>query len=378
MNIEDFVCALEENEIDFFTGVPDSLLSPLCNYLICRFGDDKKRHMVAHNEGGCVALAAGYHLATQKIPCIYMQNSGIGNAANPIVSLMHPDVYAIPALYIVGWRGEPGTKDEPQHVYQGEICREQLEQMGINTVVIGSDTTMEKLKMFLNDFSKYFKSGKSMALLVKKGALKPYSESVIYSNKFDLSREKTIGLIAKTAKNDIIVSTTGKISRELFEYRENEEQGHEKDFLTVGSMGHSSMIALSIALQKPNTNVWCIDGDGAALMHMGALGTISSNRPSNMIHIVLNNMAHESVGGSPTCSPNLNLSKVADAVGYDNVFHIEKESELVSFLSQTKLINGSIFAEICVSLYSRDDLGRPTTTPSENKNNFMHYMEDLK
>lgn len=378
MYIEDFIEILKQNNIDFFTGVPDSLLSPLCNYLINNFGCDTKRHVVAHNEGGCVGLAAGYYLATQKIPCVYMQNSGIGNATNPIVSLMHTDVYAIPALYIVGWRGEPDVKDEPQHLYQGKVCETQLDTMELHTVIISDETTVDDLKDQFNKFNLIFELGQSVALLIKKGALKANKIDQEYRNNFTISREKAIGIIADVAEEDVIISTTGKISRELFEHREINGQGHEKDFLTVGSMGHSSMIALGLAAQKPNIKVWCIDGDGAALMHMGSLSTIGNHKPTNLIHIVLNNTAHESVGGAPTCFPFSKLSDIARCVGYKHVFHIRDENEIRSILNCIKTLDGPIFIEICVSLKSRDDLGRPTTTPIENKNSFIKYVEAQK
>lgn len=373
MDITNLISVLEKNEVEYFTGVPDSLLSPLCNFLIANYGCESQKHVIAHNEGGCVGLAAGYHLATGKIPCVYLQNSGIGNITNPAVSLIHKKVYAIPMLFIVGWRGQPGKKDEPQHIYQGEVSKQQLETMGIHTEILTENTTIEQLEEYFLRFNKLFQNGESAALLVEKGALvSPQKAS--YKNNFNLPREKAVQIVADAAAEDIIVSTTGKISRELFEYREKENNGHEQDFLTVGSMGHSSMIAMGIANQHPDKKVWCIDGDGAVIMHMGAMNTIGNHKPENLIHVVLNNTAHESVGGAPTCAATSNFTEIAKASGYNHSFHVDQLDKLQPTLTMAKQEVGPIFIEVCVSLGSRSNLGRPTTTPIENKNSFMHYI----
>lgn len=373
MDIKNFISILKENNIEYFTGVPDSLLSPLCDFLISNYGCQSDRHVIAHNEGGCVGLAAGYHLATGKIPCVYLQNSGIGNITNPAVSLIHKKVYAIPMLFIVGWRGRPGTSDEPQHVYQGEISKEQLESMGIYTNILTKDTTEDELISWFAEFEKLFNKGESAAILVDKGALASDTKTE-YQNDFTIIRENAIKIIAESAGQDIVVSTTGKISRELFEYREEKNQGHKQDFLTVGSMGHSSMIAMGIAAQHPDKKVWCIDGDGAVIMHMGAMSTIGNHKPRNLIHIVLNNTAHESVGGAPTCAITSNFVEVANGSGYNHSYHVENIDELAKTLNLAKKEEGPIFIEVCVSLGSRADLGRPTTTPIENKESFMNFI----
>src|SRR5574344_836479 len=237
-------------EFNFFTGVPDSQLKPLCNYLMSTYGISDK-HIIAANEGNCTALAAGYYLSTGKIPVVYMQNSGIGNIINPVASLMNDKVYGIPCIFIVGWRGEPGVHDEPQHVYQGEVTIKLLEDMDIRTFVITKETTESELHEKLDEFKNLLAKGKQVAFVVKKGALE-FDGKVEYKNDNVMQREEIIKHIVKYSDNDIIVSTTGKASRELFEIREANKQDHSHDFLTVGSMGHSSSIALSIALQKKN------------------------------------------------------------------------------------------------------------------------------
>ncbi|MBO4425467.1 MAG: phosphonopyruvate decarboxylase [Clostridiales bacterium] len=360
---------------DFYTGVPDSQLKALCNFLMSKYGIDSKHHMIAANEGNCAALAAGYHMATGKIPVVYMQNSGEGNIINPLASLVNDKVYAIPTIYIVGWRGEPGTKDEPQHIYQGIVTRTLLDDMDVKNYVITKETTEEELKAAMAEFAPVLAAGKQVAFVVSKGALS-FDGKVDYKNSYSLNREEVIGHIAKAAGEDPIVSTTGKISRELFEYRTNNGMSHKYDFLTVGSMGHCSSIALGIAINKPDLTVWCIDGDGAALMHMGAMAVIGSNKPSNMIHVVINNGAHETVGGMPTVAsdPGVDLPGVAAACGYPYTVSVDNFDDLDRELEAAKARGTLSLIEVKCQVGARDDLGRPTTTALENKNNFMEYI----
>ena len=276
--------------LDFYTGVPDSQLKALCNYLMNRYGIDKKHHIIAANEGNCTALAAGYHLATGRVPVVYMQNSGEGNIINPVASLLNDKVYAIPAVFIVGWRGEPGIHDEPQHIFQGQITVKLLEDLDIKAFVIGKDTTEEEVAAVMEEYRKGLAKGKNVAFVIRKGALS-YEGGVKYENNNTMLREKVIEHIVRVSGEDPVVSTTGKASRELFEIRETNGQSHKYDFLTVGSMGHSSSIALGIAVNKPDTKVWCVDGDGAVLMHMGAMAVLGANAPENMVHIIINNEA---------------------------------------------------------------------------------------
>lgn len=374
MKVIDFLSVLNKK---FFTGVPDSQLRPLCDYLMNTYGIDSKHHLIAANEGNCVALAAGYHLATGKVPVVYMQNSGEGNIINPVASLLNEKVYKIPMIFVIGWRGEPGVHDEPQHIYQGEVTLKLLEVMGIEYFVIDSETTVDDLKKQMASFNKVLKEGKDVAFVIKKGALE-YDQKVKYQNDNVMTREDIIKHIANVSGEDPIVSTTGKASRELFEYREEKKKSHKYDFLTVGSMGHSSSIALGVALNKKKTKVWCIDGDGAVLMHMGSMAVIGNNKPKNLVHIVINNGAHETVGGMPTVASNLDLCKIAKACGYKKIYSAKNFEELDDALNKAKENKTLTFIEVKSSIGARSDLGRPTTTALENKENFMNYLSTLK
>lgn len=373
MQVENFVRILGS---DFFTGVPDSQLKALCNYLMNTYGIDQKHHIIAANEGNCTALAAGYHLATGKVPVVYMQNSGEGNIINPVASLLNDKVYAIPMIFVVGWRGEPGVHDEPQHIYQGEVTIKLLEDMGIATFVLSKDTTEEELQNKMQEFSKVLESGKDVAFVIRKGALN-YDSKVKYTNGNVMIREEIIQHIVKASGEDPIVSTTGKASRELFETRVANNQSHKYDFLTVGSMGHSSSIALGVALNKPNTKIWCVDGDGAVLMHMGSMAVLGANAPKNMVHVVINNGAHETVGGMPTVAANIDIVAIAKACGYPYAVSVSNFTDLDRELNAAKSRNTLSLVEIKCSIGARDDLGRPTTTALENKQNFMDYLNKL-
>jgi len=374
MQVIDFVNILNK---DFYTGVPDSQLKALCNYLMNTYGIDKRHHLICANEGNCVALGAGYHLATGKVPVVYMQNSGEGNIINPLASLINEKVYNIPEIFIVGWRGEPGVHDEPQHVYQGEVTLKLLEVMGVEYFVVTPETEVSELKKQMTKFNKLLKEGHSVAFVIKKGALE-YDEKTEYKNDNTLVREEVIEHITKYSGDDPIVSTTGKASRELFELRLNKKENHNRDFLTVGSMGHASSIALGIKNKKPRTRIWVIDGDGAMIMHMGSLAYIGSVNPKKFVHIVINNSAHETVGGMPTAASKINLCKIAKACGYKKVYSISTMKELDETLEKVVNTNALTFIEIKTNIYSRKELIRPTTTPIENKTNFMNYLKNLK
>lgn len=373
MNVEKLVNIIGS---DFFTGVPDSQLKALCNYLMNTYGIDKHHHIIAANEGNCTALAAGYHLATGKVPVVYMQNSGEGNIINPVASLLNDKVYAIPMIFIVGWRGEPGVHDEPQHIYQGEVTVKLLEDMDIASFIISKDTTEQELVSAMENFRKLLANGKQVAFVVRKGALK-YDTPVEYKNSNKMLREEIIQHIVKASGEDPIVSTTGKPSRELFETRTANGQSHKYDFLTVGSMGHTSSIALGIAINKPDQRIWCVDGDGAVLMHMGSMAVMGANAPENVIHIVINNEAHETVGGMPTVASKTDLVAVAKACGYPNAVCVDSFDALDKELEAAKSRHELSFIEVKCSIGARDDLGRPTTTALENKQNFMGYLSTL-
>ena len=361
---------------DFYCGVPDSQLKPLCDYLMLKYGINSKHHLIAANEGNCVAIAAGYHLATGKIPVVYLQNSGEGNIINPVASLLNDKVYAIPMIFIIGWRGEPGVYDEPQHIYQGQITIKLLDDMEIRSFAVSKKTSEAEVEEVMEEYRELLDEGKNVAFIIKKGALTA-DAAIAYKNDNGICREDAIKHIVDVSGDDPIVSTTGKISRELFELREANGQSHKYDFLTVGSMGHSSSIALGIALNKPKTRVWCIDGDGAAIMHMGAMAVIGSTSPPNMIHIVLNNGAHESVGGMPTVANDIGFASVAKACGYKSAVCVDTLDKLDAELTAAKKRNSLSFIEVKCAIGSRADLGRPTTSAAENKSSFMNYMKTI-
>ena len=361
--------------IDFFTGVPDSLLKGLCNELYTRYGTMGDAHVVAHNEGGAVALCAGHYLATGRPGLCYMQNSGLGNAVNPLASLMDPDVYAIPCLLVIGWRGEPGGRDEPQHVKQGRITTGQLDLMDIPYTVLSEDTPDDEFASCFSRLLNLMKEGKSVAVVARKGAFRS-SASPSYGNAYQMTREAAVGhILSYAGPEDVFVSTTGKLSREVFELRESRGEGHARDFLTVGSMGHAGMIAFRIAVEKPERRVWCLDGDGACLMHLGALPVIGQRAPSNLVHVVINNGAHETVGGMPVCSGAMDIAAVASASGYSAVLTADSEDSLSSLLrSMDGTDKGPVLIEVRCACGSRSDLGRPTTTPVQNRDALMAFL----
>lgn len=375
MNVKILMDEIEQLGIKFFTGVPDSQLKALCDEIYDKY-ELGKQHIVAANEGAAVALAAGHYLASGEASLVYMQNSGIGNAINPIASLIDKNVYKIPMVFVIGWRGEPGVKDEPQHVFQGQITTDLLEIMKIPYYIINGDITKEKLKTYMIDVQRQLKGEQSVAFIVRKGALER-DKKAGYTNAYTMSREEALKIIVnKVGKSDIVVSTTGKLSRELFEIRAQNGQGHEKDFLTVGSMGHASMIAMGIALEQPQRKVWCLDGDGAAIMHMGSMDIVAGTSCPNLIHIVFNNEAHETVGGMPVAYGKTDFTQIAKALKYRQIFPaVETREELEKLFIQNEELMGPVFLEIKIALGSRQDLGRPTETPTENKQKLMNFLQ---
>ena len=367
-----FIERLREGGVEFFAGVPDSLLKNLCAYITDNVS--RENNIIAANEGGAVALAAGYHFATGKTGCVYMQNSGEGNAVNPLLSLMDADVYRMPLLLVIGWRGEPGVHDEPQHVKQGKVTLSLLDAMGVPYAVLDENwegQVDEALRVIQETNGIY-------ALIVRKGTFEEYKLQNQVSSDWALGREEAIKIVVdKLREDDIVVSTTGMISRELFEYREAKHQGHAHDFLTVGSMGHASQIALGIALQKPERRVVVFDGDGALLMHMGGMAIIGEYAPKNLVHIVFNNGAHDSVGGQPTVGQKIDVEAIAKAIGYADVISVDTQMSLMAAMNHVNcaVIDGVSLINVNVRKGNRKDLGRPTTTPQENKN---ALMEELK
>ena len=369
-----FYDTLKSYGIDFYTGVPDSLLKSLCAYLTQN--SESTKNIIAANEGGAIGLAAGHYLATKEIPVVYMQNSGIGNAVNPLLSLADEDVYRIPILLIVGWRGEPNIHDEPQHVKQGKITIPLFDTMGIKNEILATEE--QDINAQIKRAVDYMQEKQtSYALIVKKGTFEKYKLSEKTEKYLELEREKAVQLVASALDNNsVVISTTGKISRELFEYREMKGENHEHDFLTVGSMGHSSQIAVGIALAQKDRKVYCFDGDGAVIMHMGSLGIVGNLAPENFYHILFNNGAHDTVGGQPTIGFNINFIQIAHHLGYKSVISVDNENALQSILHSLDTYEAPVFLEIKVRKGSRDDLGRPTTTPIQNKQSLMDFLID--
>ena len=369
----DFFKKLTSHGVEFFTGVPDSLLKEFCLCIDDSIVGDK--HIIAANEGNAVALAAGYYLAQKSIPLVYMQNSGLGNAINPLLSLCDSDVYSIPLLVLVGWRGEPGVKDEPQHTKQGKVQLELLKALDIPYKIISQNDN--QFAMQISNVVEIAKTeNRPVVLLIKKGTFEKYTTEIEKSPIQCMKREEALEIILRNLDdNAIVVSTTGKTSREIFEIREKNGQSHEKDFLTVGSMGHCSAIALGIALAKPLRQVVCIDGDGAMLMHLGSLTSIATLKPKNFRHILMNNEVHESVGGQKTAAKELDMTAIVNSLGSSKIFSAETSADLelkfIDFIS----CPGPSFLEVKIRPGSRENLGRPTIKPVDNKENFMKFLE---
>jgi phosphonopyruvate decarboxylase len=370
INTETFFKTLKSNNVNFFTGVPDSLLKDICSYI-----DDsttKEEHLISANEGTAFATALGYHLATGSIPLVYMQNSGLGNIVNPLTSLADQEVYSIPMVLMIGWRGEPGVKDEPQHVKMGRVTEDILNAMEVPTYIIGNETDYEASIKAATTQAK--EESRPVAILIQKGAFEAYKSSKPKIKHGELSREEAIEAALKGLKSDdVIVSTTGKTSRELYELRISRGEAG-RDFLTVGGMGHTSSIALGVALGEKNKRVVCLDGDGSVLMHMGAMTNIGDQLPSNYVHIVLNNSAHDSVGGQATVAGNVDLEGVFKACGYKQYFCARTTDEIENTLKSLGDDAGPVVLEIKIKTGARSELGRPKSTPIENKNSFMEAI----
>lgn len=364
--------AFRERGVSYFAGVPDSLLKDFCSYVTDH--TEPGRHVITANEGGAIALATGHYLATGELSLVYMQNSGQGNCVNPLMSLTDPEVYGIPMLLLVGWRGEPGFHDEPQHVKQGKVTLPIFDAMGIPYTIL-PETEAEAAVCIEQSLRNTRASKSPVALVVRKGTFAKYKLQGTRANEYSLTREAAIQQVARSVdERGIIVSTTGMPSRELFEHRANSETGLGRDFLTVGAMGHASTIALGIAESKPDRQVYCLDGDGAFLMHMGALAVIGQQQPANFRHIVLNNGAHDSVGGQPTAAFSIDIPAVARACGYRWAAVAKSAEELTALLAESETQQGPTLIEVRVSRGNRPDLGRPTTTPEQNKQTFMEFV----
>ncbi len=319
-------------------------------------------------------MACGYHLATGKVALVYLQNSGQGNTINPLLSLADRDVYSIPLLLLIGWRGEPGTKDEPQHVKQGKVTASLLDAMDIPYRVLPPEPAAAR-RCVDELLPIAAAESRPVALLVRKDTFEPYEPSEQAAGDFEMSREQAIeAVVASLSETDAIVSTTGKISRELYEYRARAGQGHRRDFLTVGSMGHASQIAMGIALARPDRQVFCLDGDGAMLMHMGSAAIVGAAGVANFKHVILNNGVHDSVGGMASAGLQVSFKEIVLACGYTEAWRVERHEELAEKVAQLRTSRGPAMLEIMVRKGARADLGRPTTSPIENKTAFRKFL----
>ena len=369
-----FYEAMKGAGLDFYAGVPDSLLKDFCAYVTDH--TPPERNVITANEGSAVGLAAGYYLATQRPGVVYLQNSGLGNTVNPLTSLADEACYGIPMLLVIGWRGEPGKKDEPQHVKMGSISREVLDAIGVEWAELPQEPEAA-LAAVAHARARLAERPAPYALLVRAGTFEKYKLKSQLTSPYPMSREEAIGLIVQHLPADArIVATTGMPSRELYEHREQRGERHDTDFLTVGSMGHSSQIALGIALQDKSKKIYCLDGDGAVLMHMGGLASIGTSGCKLYKHICLNNGAHDSVGGQPTVAFDVDLAGVATACGYGAAFVATTAEELAAIFPRFEAAEGPAFLEVRVKVGHRDNLGRPKMAPGELKVAFMAALAE--
>ena len=369
-----FFNSLKKNKIDFFTGVPDSLLKEFC--FCVTENTNKSEHIINANEGSSIGLSVGYNLATNKIPLVYFQNSGLGNIINPFTSIVHESVFKIPILLFIGWRGEPGKKDEPQHIFQGKITEKILEALEIEYEILNTNTS-ESITQVERIIKKIEINQKPIAILVKKNSFSKYSFKSKES-KNNLKREKCIQVILDKLKDeDVLVSTTGKTSRELYELSERNKLKNPR-FLSIGGMGHVSQISLGIS-NNSSKRVFCLDGDGSIIMHMGSMGIIGDNAGSNYFHILFNNGTHESVGGQPTIGGEINFELLSLSLGYESYFKITYEEQLLDFFKNTlNSVKGPVFIEILIDSSSRQNLGRPKDTPLQQKEKFTKLFKNQK
>ncbi len=372
INNKNLLRIMQKNSIEFFTGVPDSLLKDFLGYVNDNIS--YPNHIIAANEGNAIGLAIGNYLATKKLSLVYLQNSGLGNTINPLLSLADNCVYGIPMILMIGWRGKPGVKDEPQHFVQGLLTKEILEIMKIPYLIINKDSSEQDLQKIIEKASKdALLNNHPFALLVEKGSFQSYTFLNKISDKKLMTREEALEICIESINNeDIVVSTTGMLSRELFEIREKKNMGHSNDFLTIGGMGHANQIALGIALKKPNKNIYCFDGDGALLMHMGSMALNGSLKLKNYKHILFNNNVHDSVGGQPTPSKEISFKDIAKITGYEFQEKASDKSKLIKVLNEININKKSSFLEILIKKGARKNLSRPQSTPKKNKEDLMN------
>lgn len=371
LNPSDYLSLLSGAGVTFFTGVPDSLLKEFCACVTMTLKPED--HLIAANEGASVGLAIGHYLGTGSLPLVYLQNSGLGNTVNPLLSLASPEVYGTPMLLMLGWRGEPGKKDEPQHVHQGRVMTKMLEDMDLPIIVLSKDIAEAEVQTKAA-IQKARNINGPVALVVKKNTFDKFAAPKAEAD-LPMGREEAIMAAAEVLEdNAAVICTTGMPSRELFEFRARNKAGHHRDFLTVGGMGHASQIALGLAIAQPKRPVYCFDGDGAALMHMGSMAITGQSNAKNFIHLVFNNGVHGSVGGQPTVGFNIDMPQIATACGYAKAQRVKTKEELQDAISDSRTIDGVTFIEVQVRPGNRADIGRPTSTPAENKVAMMKFL----
>ena len=372
MQCQDFWKILKGEELAFFSGVPDSTFKDWMSFLSVNNGKDGLQNIIAVNECEAAAICAGYHLATGKIGVLYCQNSGFGKTINPLTSLLDPDIYSIPLLLLIGWRGEPGIKDEPQHKKMGRILLPLLQTLEIPHEFLPDNLPdAKKAIAYAKDYMA--KNSAPYALIARSGIFEKYGADEQSLNGFEMSREEAIKIIVDNLDGDeIVISTTGKTSRELFEYREAKGQGHAHDFLTVGSMGCAAGIAFGAAVSRPDKQFIIFDGDGAALMQLGTMATIGHYAPKKLVHFIFDNNSYESTGGQPSISETVKFEEIARACGYEGSLVARDMPELGAILK--KMPAGPFLIVVKVNSSSRSGLGRPTASPLENKNSLMKEL----
>lgn len=367
-----FYRALCDAGVSFFTGVPDSLLADLGAYI--QANTPPSRHLIAANEGGAVAAAAGHYLATGQPAVVYLQNSGQGNLVNPLCSLLCPEVQGIPVLLLVGWRGDPGQADEPQHRLQGRITLPLFHVLGVPAEVLPMDDSAA-ISCVRRLLDKARADRTPVAAVISRQSFKPLPRPQRQDEEMTLTRERaievTVGLLPTDA---LVVCTTGMASRELYEIRERTGRDSVRDCLIIGAMGHASQIALALALSRPEREVVCLDGDGAAIMHMGSFAVAGTSSAANFKHVLLNNGAHDSVGGQPTAGQRIDFPALACACCYGWAQRVADERELIRGVRELLAQPGPAFLEARVRCGARANLGRPRMSPAEHVTAFRHYL----
>jgi len=359
-----FLQCLTSEGLNSFFGVPDSLLKSLNSEIAA--SEDVRDHVVCANEGAAVGCAVGHFLGSGDMAVVYLQNSGLGNTVNPLLSIADPSVYSVPMLIIIGWRGEPGVKDESQHMRQGELTAQLLNDLGVVTKSVTREDHAdwrEKVGFLINSSRR---ERRAVALVVGKDTFQPSQKSKNHSSgPNQLLRESALEIvISKIPPEDLTVATTGMLGRELYELR-NSQKEDVRDFLNIGGMGHTSSIALGLSLAQPGRRIWCLDGDGSAIMHLGSLAVIAGEKPKNLKHIIFNNRAHDSVGGQPTAAESFSFAPVATALGYELGLTATTDDEITNGVEKLLERSGPALLEINIRRGSRKDLGRPRESPRE-------------